>query len=224
MRVLQVEDDAATASAVEAMLASGGHACDTVARGEEAVERAQADSYDLILLDITLPGIDGFEVLRRLQAAQVDLPVLIQSGLIGSEQKVEGLSLGVDDFLVKPFSKEELSERIACLLKRQVETQRNAARQEDASDRRAEPRSNDEGRRRAKRTRTLRSGQIIYNYASCVIDCVIQDLSETGARLEAADIFDCPETVTLQVLNGSRYRCHVRWQTGKKLGVEFDTN
>ncbi len=90
MRVLQVEDDPTAAQAVEQMLKSKGYACETTAYGEQAVALATHNDYDIILLDIMLPDIDGYEVLRRLQAAQVHTPVLIQSGLIGRDELEKG--------------------------------------------------------------------------------------------------------------------------------------
>ena len=224
MRVLQVEDDAATAGTVAFMLKAKGHDCDIVATGEEAVAQAGRADYDMILLDIMLPDIDGFEVLRRLQAADSKVPVMIQSGLIGRDQKVRGLGLGVEAFLVKPFGAVELSDRIEAMLKRAG----GAAAEESESfgepDRRSEPRDDSPVRRQSKRTRTLKSGQIVYNNASCVIECVVKDLSETGAKLEVPDMFECPENVELWILNGSKHRCRLRWQTGKSLGVEFVTD
>ena len=116
MRVLQVEDDPTAAQAVEKMLKSKGYACETTAYGELAVELASQNDYDIILLDIMLPDIDGYEVLRRLQAAQVHTPVLIQSGIIGRDELEKGAGFGVDDYLVKPFTRSELAERIETAL------------------------------------------------------------------------------------------------------------
>ncbi len=103
MRVLQVEDDPTAAQAVEQMLKAKGYACQTTAYGEEAVELAMDNHYDIILLDIMLPDIDGYEVLRRLQIAGVHTPVLIQSGIIGRDEMEKGVGFGVEDYLVKPF-------------------------------------------------------------------------------------------------------------------------
>ena len=171
-----------------------------------------------------LPDIDGFEVLRRLHAAHVRIPSLIQSSLIGHDQKVEGLSLGVDDFLVKPFSRRELMDRIKSALERKRDAVEDRGQHHEMSERRGAPRTDSPGRREIKRTRTLKSGQIIYKNSNCVIDCLIMDLSKTGARLEAADMFDCPSIILLQVLHGPTYRCEVRWQSGKTLGVAFETD
>jgi DNA-binding response OmpR family regulator len=223
MRVLQVEDDPTAAKAVEKMLKSKGYACETTAYGELAVELASQNDYDIILLDIMLPDIDGYEVLRRLQAAQVHTPVLIQSGIIGRDELEKGAGFGVDDYLVKPFTRSELAERIETALQRPDSTEpATSTRHPDQFDRRAAPRGDDEeSRRQQHRKRTLKSGQIVYNNANCIADCLILNLSDGGAALQAADVFDVPSTFVLKVHHGETYRCEVCWQLGKKLGVRF---
>ena len=91
MRVLQVEDDPTTAQSVEQMLKSVGYECHTTALGEEAVRLAQKDPYDVILLDIMLPDIDGYEVLKRLQDWDIGTPVVIQSGQVEDARDAAGL-------------------------------------------------------------------------------------------------------------------------------------
>ncbi len=223
MRVLQVEDDSTAAQAVEQMLKSKGYACETTAYGEQAVALATHNDYDIILLDIMLPDIDGYEVLRRLQAAQVHTPVLIQSGLIGRDELEKGVGFGVDDYLVKPFTRSELAERIETALQRPKDAEpATSTRRPDTFDRRVRPRDDDEeSRRQHGRTRTRKSGQIVYNNANCVADCLILNLSEGGAALQAADFFDVPSTFDLKIHHGETYRCEVCWQHGKKLGVRF---
>lgn len=221
MLVLQVEDDAETAKAVELMLDAEGHACDTVGNGVAAIERVRRQDYDLVLLDLMLPDLEGYEVLRQMQAADFSAPVLVQTGLIGRDQKVEGMSLGVREFLVKPFDSRELTARIESAIKLHGEVNSAGAAKAEASDQGHESQPEGQVPRRAKRTRTLKSGQIIYNHASCVIDCVIKDISESGARLVVPDMFECPPNVTLRILHGPTYECKVRWQSGKSLGVEF---
>ena len=112
MRVLQVEDDPAAATAVEQMMKSRGYSCQTTAYGEEAVALATDNPYDLILLDIMLPDIDGYEVLRRLQEAGVHTPVLIESVIVGRDELEKGVGFGVENYLVKPLSRNELDENI----------------------------------------------------------------------------------------------------------------
>ncbi len=110
VRVLQIEDDSKTAESVEMILQAEGHACDTARSGEVALELARATEYDLILLDIGLPGMDGYEVLNHLRRAGVTTPVIIQSGLVLLKNKVK--DLGVQDCLTKPFGRRDLAESI----------------------------------------------------------------------------------------------------------------
>ncbi len=222
MRVLQVEDDPTAAQAVEQMLKSKGYTCETTAYGEQAVALATCNDYDIILLDIMLPDIDGYEVLRRLQEAHVHTPVLIQSGLIGRDEMEKGVGFGVDDYLVKPFTRSELSERIKTALGRAVDAERAARKpRREEFDRREDTREDDDIRRQHGRMRTLKSGKIIYNNANCVADCLILNLSDGGAALQAADFFDVPTNIVLELRHGKTYRCEVCWQHGKKLGVRF---
>ncbi len=225
MRVLQVEDDPTAAQAVEQMLKSQGYACRTTAYGEEAVELAKDDHYDIILLDIMLPDIDGYEVLRRLQAAGVQTPVLIQSGVIGSGEMENGLGFGIKDYLVKPFSRSELDERINTAMGRIVTLAVPPRSRPDHYDRRDASRNDDSGqddaRRNDPRMRTLKAGQIIYNNANCIADCLILNMSDGGASLQASDAIELPTRITLKEKQGKSYDCEICWQHGKKLGVRF---
>ncbi len=118
MRVLLVEDDAPMAHGVERMLASEGFVCDLTDLGEDGLEIGKLYDYDIILLDLMLPDIDGYEVLRRLRAAKVRTPVLILSGLVAPDDKIKGLGGGADDYLTKPFDKRELVARIHAIVRR----------------------------------------------------------------------------------------------------------
>lgn len=118
MRVLLVEDDASTARSIELALASEGIVCDTVDLGEEGLEIGKIYDYDIIILDLMLPDLDGYEVLRRFRAAKVKTPILILSGLSAPDQKIKGLGLGADDYLAKPFNKGELIARIQAVVRR----------------------------------------------------------------------------------------------------------
>jgi two-component system cell cycle response regulator CtrA len=118
MRVLLVEDDPTTAKSIEMMLNSAGMVVDSTDLGEDGLEIGKLYDYDIIVLDLMLPDIDGMEVLRRLRDARVQTPVLILSGLSESEQKVKGLGTGADDYLTKPFNKEELLARIQAIVRR----------------------------------------------------------------------------------------------------------
>ena len=98
MRVLLVEDDSATAQSIEMMLRSESYVCDTTDMGEDGLEIGKLYDYDIIVLDLMLPDIDGYEVLRRLRAARVQTPILILSGLSGLDDKIKGLGVGADDY------------------------------------------------------------------------------------------------------------------------------
>jgi two-component system cell cycle response regulator CtrA len=100
------------------MLASEGFSVYAVGLGEAAVDLAKLDHYDLILLDLDLPDMSGLDVLRTLRAARVDTPIMILSGAGGIATKVEGLGGGADDYMTKPFSKEELVARIQTIIRR----------------------------------------------------------------------------------------------------------
>jgi two-component system cell cycle response regulator CtrA len=118
MRVLLVEDDATTAASIKMMLGKENFICDTTDRGEDGLEIGKFYDYDIILLDLMLPDIDGYEVLRRLRAARVRTPVLILSDLAELAHKIIGLGFGADDFLTKPFDRRELVARIQAIVRR----------------------------------------------------------------------------------------------------------
>jgi len=118
LRILITEDDASLAEALQFSLTQSGYAVDWVANGAAADEALKDDVFGLLILDLGLPKLDGFEVLRRLRRRNVSLPVLILSGREAPEEKVQGLDLGADDYLVKPFSLGELQARVRALLRR----------------------------------------------------------------------------------------------------------
>ena len=118
MRVLLVEDDPTTSQSIEMMLSSASMVVDVTDLGEDGLEIGKLYDYDIIILDLMLPDIDGYEVLRRLRNSKVETPVLILSGLTESENKVKGLGSGADDYLTKPFVKDELIARILAIVRR----------------------------------------------------------------------------------------------------------
>lgn len=118
MRVLLIEDDPSTARSVELALAAEGIICDTAELGEEGLEIGKLYDYDIIVLDLMLPDIDGYEVLLRLRSAKVKIPILILSGLSSVDQKIKGLGFGADDYLTKPFNRGELIARIQAIVRR----------------------------------------------------------------------------------------------------------
>ena len=118
MRVLLIEDDSATAQSIELMLKSESINVYTTDLGEEAIDLGKLYDYDIILLDLNLPDMSGFEVLRSLRVSRVKTPTLILSGLAGIEDKVKGLGFGADDYMTKPFHKDELVARIHAVVRR----------------------------------------------------------------------------------------------------------
>jgi two-component system, cell cycle response regulator CtrA len=118
LRVLLVEDDAGIAKSIELMLKIEDFNVYRADLGEEGIDLGKIYDYDIILLDLNLPDISGYDVLRSLRSARVTTPVLILSGLASIEDKIKGLRLGADDFLAKPFHKDELVARIHALVRR----------------------------------------------------------------------------------------------------------
>ncbi|MCI5044966.1 MAG: response regulator transcription factor [Aquisalinus sp.] len=118
MRVLLIEDDGATAQSIELMLKSDGFNVYTTDLGEEGVDLGKLYDYDIILLDLNLPDMTGFDVLKQLRVAKVNTPILILTGLGDTENKVRGLGFGADDYMTKPFHKDELVARIHAIVRR----------------------------------------------------------------------------------------------------------
>jgi two-component system, OmpR family, response regulator len=117
-KILLVEDDGDTASYIARGLAEQGHVVDRAADGRDGLFLASEGSFDLVILDRMLPGLDGLAVLRALRAAKVGTPVLILSALGTVDDRIEGLEGGSDDYLVKPFAFSELLARVNALLRR----------------------------------------------------------------------------------------------------------
>lgn len=118
MRVLLVEDDLTAARGVTLMLKAAGAVIDHSETGEEALALSRHYEYDVVLLDLVLPDMEGFEVVRRMRIARNDTPVLILSGQTRPQAKVKGLGLGADDFITKPFDKAELLARMQAVVRR----------------------------------------------------------------------------------------------------------
>ncbi|MGC0371692.1 MAG: hypothetical protein DGJ47_000391 [Rickettsiaceae bacterium] len=118
MRVLLVEDDNSTARSIELALASEGIIVERAKIGTDGLNLAKVFDFALIILDLMLPDVDGYEVLLRLRSAKIKTPVLILSGLSSSDHKIRGLGFGADDYLAKPFDKRELIARIHAIVRR----------------------------------------------------------------------------------------------------------
>ena len=118
MRVLLIEDDSATAQSIELMLKSEGFNVYTTDLGEEGVDLGKIYDYDLILLDLNLPDMSGMDVLRTLRVGKINTPIMILSGTAEIETKVKTFSGGADDYMTKPFHKDELVARIHAIVRR----------------------------------------------------------------------------------------------------------
>jgi two-component system cell cycle response regulator CtrA len=118
MRVLLIEDDSVAARSIELMLKSETFNVYTTDLGEEGIDLGKLYDYDIILLDLNLPDMSGFEVVRTLRVSKVRTPILILSGLVGIEDKCKGLGVGADDYMTKPFHKDELIARIQAIVRR----------------------------------------------------------------------------------------------------------
>jgi two-component system, cell cycle response regulator CtrA len=118
MRALVVEDDPVSAKLIDAALRSEGIINEQAETGEDAIDLAKHYDFDIVILDLRLPDMEGFDVVRRLRAAKVRTPVLILSGMNETDDKVRGLTTGADDYLTKPFHKSELIARIHAIVRR----------------------------------------------------------------------------------------------------------
>ncbi|MDE1463623.1 response regulator [Spartinivicinus poritis] len=118
MRILLVEDDSLIGTAVKQALQDSGYPVDWMTNGQQAISAVKVQAYGAILLDLGLPGKNGFEVLRELRLSSIPAPVIIITARDAVEDRIKGLDLGADDFLVKPFSVSELQARIRAVVRR----------------------------------------------------------------------------------------------------------
>ena len=118
MRVLLVEDDPTTSKSIEMMLTHANLNVYATDLGEEGVDLAKLYDYDLILLDINLPDMNGHDVLRQLRMARIDTPILVLSGDLDTESKLKSFGFGADDYMTKPFHRDELVARIHAIIRR----------------------------------------------------------------------------------------------------------
>ncbi len=220
MRVLCVEDDETTAKSVALMCQMAGHSCDTTGLGEQAVELGKRIAYDIIILDMMLPDIDGYQVIGRLRSAGVRTPFLIQSGLIDRDNRLVDTLLGDNEVLAKPFTKSELIDRMQAVIA--------GARQAPSMFEEVDPqdqqalRTDRPERRKHRRFSTLKTGEMTFMDSRHPIACLILNLSYGGAEVRLPDEnFDCPSTFALKLQAGPVHSCEVRWRRGDKVGVKF---
>ena len=118
MRILLVEDDPTTARSIEMMLTHANYNVFVTDMGEEGIDLAKLYDYELILLDLDLPDMNGMDVLRQLRVSRINTPILILTGSDDTESKLKGFGFGADDYMTKPFHREELVARIAAIIRR----------------------------------------------------------------------------------------------------------
>ncbi|NNG04907.1 MAG: response regulator [Inquilinus sp.] len=216
MRILHVENDPSAAQAAALML-QGVATVDWAPRGMAALDLAQANAYDLLLLDLMLPDIDGFELVRRLRAAGVETPFLVLSGLVERESEFAAMALGGGDFLGKPFTKAELLSRARAVtgnagFAMPVDADRAAMRLAGAT------RQSDE-RRGIRRFDTVQTATIEFGAG---LSCRIDNMSHGGAALTLADpTAKPPRSFHLTLAGGQTRLCRTAWRDGAKLGVKF---
>src|SRR3954454_1459896 len=131
MHILVIEDDLAVSHSIQLMLGSAASTVHMTDRGEEGVELAKLNAYDIMFLDLNLPDLSGYEVLQSLRTANVNSPVLILSGLASTADKVKGLGFGADDYVTKPFHKDELLARVQVVVRRSQGTAGTVVRDGD---------------------------------------------------------------------------------------------
>lgn len=217
MRVLYVENDPVFAKKVELMLKGVVDSCETTSLGEYALQLACRNDYDLVLLDVMLPDIDGFELLRRLREAGVNTPYLILSGLVDRDSDFGSLAFGVGDYLVKPFTRDELVGRVEAAIARKEMNEHEMV--EPPPPCQAAPPNNKPERRRHRRFRTIKTAKIDHGLG---IDCKILNMSHSGAALRLPDDqIELPPSFRLELNDGISHVCKVRWRIGDRLGVKF---
>jgi DNA-binding response OmpR family regulator len=233
MQVLFVDDDEVVSQSVKAVLGEKGHVCETADLGASAIALAKDNEYDVIVLDVGLPDMDGYHVIRRLKMEGIKTPVVLQSGLAGEEQSPEGPSLGITQFLTKPFSVSELIERIELVVGQTGAGQpapspapaaepapRPAPPPEPQAQAPRQPAADGAERRRAPRVAAFEAALITDEGE--LVPCAIVNISETGAALRVSlPEQKCPTLFTLRPLDGPERRCEVRWRREDQIGVEF---
>lgn len=240
MHVLFVDGDALVAQHVEAALRDRGHKCETVDRGERALALAKAGDYDIVVLEVELPDMDGLHLVRRMKLERVDTPILLQSQLMDAGIQSEGTALGVTEFLAKPYSVGELVARMNATVGAGDEPDLTPMSDPGMAPGRAAggasaaaPWSGSEpsgpsstGGNGTTPTpdggASAQEAAVITDLNGNPIPCVILTKSEeTGTLKLSAPDLDCPKSFTLEPVDGSARICVVRWRKGDEIGVEF---
>jgi DNA-binding response OmpR family regulator len=237
MHVLLVEDDEVLTPIVEAAFREAGHSCEAVDSGKQAVKLAKSNHYDVMVLDVDLPDMDGCQVVRLMKVEGIDTPVVLLSGLADLNLRFVAADLGVEKFLAKPFSASELIGHMETVVG-------NSARDKPATAPEPEPdpwpiaepasapppdpepvqasMPAPESTERRRQARATVYGAAVIVDGDSQIPCVILDRSNKGAALLLADPDQpCPTLFTLEPLDGPQCRCEVRWRRGDRIGIEF---
>ncbi len=218
MNVLFVDDDETVSRGVRMALEKQGHTCRTAGEGSEAVLLAKDGGYDVIVVDVGLPDMDGFQVIRQMRTVGVDTPLLLQSGLARGDLPEAAASLGVEDFLAKPFSLGQLVDQMAAAVSRSG--QNMMAPPADPVVAAPDGSAAEANRRQRLRVRTAQAAVIMDG--DRMVPCVIQNLSEGGAALRLSKAEEsCPDQFTLKPFGGEPRSCAVRWRKADRLGVIF---
>lgn len=214
MQVLYVDNDKLVSNSMEQMLQQEGHSCDATTRGADAVTLAKRNHYDIIVLEVMLPDVSGFEVVDRLRAEGIETPFLFQTSLENHETLDDILPVAHEEVLIKPLGSDVLFERVDAAMSR-AKTNGEAAPVEP-------PDREYEGpeRRQEQRVETTKTAEIVHERGAR--DCVILNLSDGGAAIRLPHNFlACPSTFTLRFESGRSRRCRVRWRVQDSIGVEY---
>ena len=219
MQVLYVEDDKYLAQTVELALRKRGYFCHITDLGEQAVNLARRNRYDIIVFDIMLPDIDGYEAIERLREAGVDTPYLIQSGLLDRNSLPDGGSFGVDEYLIKPFTIDEMVERMKRVVDRAKQSAATTPQYQPKEGAEEAPDDRD-NRREHRRFATLKVAELLFDGTGAT--GVIINMSHTGAALRLTrPPAELPDRFGLRLQSGALYTCRVCWRYGNKVGVRF---
>lgn len=219
MQILYVEDDKYLAHTVELALRKRGYFCHITDLGEQAVNLARRNRYDVIVLDIMLPDIDGLEAIERLREAGVDTPYLIQSGLLDRDRVPDGGSFGVEDYLIKPFTIDELVESMTRVVEqaKQVEPATPLYQPNEQAGKGPDRWGN---RREHRRFATLKAAELLFDGPGAT--GVVINMSHQGAALRLTrPPAELPDRFGLRFQSGTLHNCRVCWRYGDKVGVRF---
>lgn len=216
MRILHIENDSSIAKAAQAMLDGVVGTYERTALGENAIKMAAAAHYDLFLMEVLLPDIDGPEVIQRLRANRVLAPLIVLSWLVDDHGVFDASAFGANGAVAKPFTKETLVESVRAAASK---SGLSYPQQSGGPDAAADRIPGGVERRKYRRFKTDRPARIAQGPG---IDCRIVDLSHGGAGIQLlADHFDLPTSFQMVLGQETRYTCRVCWRQGRRLGVKF---